>query len=141
MQKAARYWIDEILIKSPFAKPLGIEVVDAEPERVTLRLPFRTDLATVGNIVHGGAIATLIDVAGAAASASGIAGDDTVGGATTHLNVAYLAPAEGRDIAAEAVVAHRTRSQTVTDVSVRDCEGALIAKGTVTSRIFRRPAG
>jgi uncharacterized protein (TIGR00369 family) len=141
MQKTARYWIDEILVKSPFAKPLGIEVVDAEPERVRLRLPLRANLASVGDIVHGGAIATLIDVAGAAASASGIAGDDTVGGATTHLSVAYLAPAEGRDISAEAVVAHRRRSQTVTDVSVRDCKGTLIAKGTVTNRIFHKPAG
>jgi acyl-coenzyme A thioesterase PaaI-like protein len=56
MQQGARYWIDEILVKSPFARPLGLQVVAAEPDRVLLRLPFRADLATVG-IVHGGAIA------------------------------------------------------------------------------------
>ena len=138
MQQGARYWIDEILVKSPFARPLGLQVVAAEPDRLLLRLPFHADLATVGSIVHGGAIATLIDIAGAAASASGITGDDAAGGATSHLTVAYLAPADGRDIEAEAIVAHRTRSQTVTDISVRDQEGTLIAKGTVTSRIFRK---
>jgi uncharacterized protein (TIGR00369 family) len=137
MQQAARYWIDEILVKSPFAKPLGIAVVAAEPDRVTLRLPLRAELTTVGSIVHGGAIATLIDVAGAAASASGITGDDAAGGVTSHLTVAYLAPADGRDIEAEAVVAHRTRSRTVSDVAVRDADGTLVAKGTVISRIFR----
>jgi uncharacterized protein (TIGR00369 family) len=128
------------LVKSPFAKPFGIEVASAERDRVCLRLPFRADLATVGAIVHGGAIATLVDVAGAAASASGITDDDAAGGATFHLTVAYLAPVDGRDIEAEAVVAHRTRNQTLADVSVRDSEGTLVAKGTVTSRIFRRPA-
>lgn len=139
MRKGARHWIDEVLVKSPFAKPLGLQVVAAEIDRVVLRLPFRPDLATVGSIVHGGAIATLIDIAGAAASASGIADDDTAGGATAQLTVAYLAPADGRDIEAEAVVAHRTRSQTLSDVSVRDAEGTLLAKGTVISRIFRKP--
>lgn len=83
MQQATRYWIDEILVKSPFAEPLGLQVVAAEPDRVSLRLPFRAGLATVGTIVHGGAIATLIDVAGAAASASAITGDDAAGGATS----------------------------------------------------------
>ena len=138
MQTSARYWIDEVLIKSPFAAPLGLQVVAAEMDRVLLRLPFRADLATVGSIVHGGAVATLIDVAGAAASASGITGDDVTGGATSHLTIAYLAPADGRDIEAEAVVVHRTRGQTVSDVSVRDADGKLVAKGTVISRIFRK---
>lgn len=138
MQTSARYWIDEILMKSPFAAPLGLEVVAAEMDKVLLRLPFRTDLATVGSIVHGGAVATLIDVAGAAASASGISGDDVTGGATSHLTIAYLAPADGCDIEARAVVVHRTRSQTVSDVSVRDVGGRLVAKGTVTNRIFRQ---
>ncbi len=103
-------------------------------------MPFSPDLVTVGSIVHGGAIAALIDVAGAAASASGTTDEDAAGGATSHLTVAYLAPADGRDIEAEAIVAHRTRSQTVADVSVRDCEGMLVAKGMVISRIFRRPS-
>lgn len=138
MQASARYWIDEVLVKSPFAAPLGLEVVAAETDRVLLRLPFRTDLTTVGSIVHGGAIATLVDVAGAAASASGVTGDDVTGGVTSHLTIAYLAPADGRDIEAEAVVVHRTRSQTVSDVSVRNADGRLVAKGTVISRIFRQ---
>lgn len=138
MHAMARKWIDEVLARSPFATPLAIEVVKAETDRVVMRLPFRPDLATVGSIVHGGAIATLIDIAGAAASASGIADGETVGGATANLTVAYLAAADGSDLTAEAQVIQRGRSQTVSDVFVRDGEGRLIAKGMVTSRIFRR---
>ena len=134
---AAGNWIEEVLAKSPFAASLGIELVSAEPERVVFRLPFRKSSTTVGTIVHGGAIATLIDIAGAAASASAIAGDDAFGGATANMTVAFLAPSDGQDIVAEGVVIQRGRTQTVTDVVVRDGNGTLVAKGLVTSRIFR----
>ena len=53
------------------AQRLGIALETLEPDRVVLRMAFRPDNVTVGAIVHGGAIATLVDIAGAAASASG----------------------------------------------------------------------
>lgn len=140
MHQLARYWIEEVLGKSPFASMLGIEIAEAEPDRVLVRLPFRPDLATVGTIVHGGAIATLIDIAGAAASGSGLDGNDVTGGATSQIDVAYLVAADGCDLLAEARVIQRSKSQTVSDVFVRDGEGRLIAKGMVTSRIFRKRA-
>lgn len=140
MHQLARYWIEEVLGKSPFASMLGIEIAEAEPDRVLVRLPFRPDLATVGTIVHGGAIATLIDIAGAAASGSGLDGNDVTGGATSQIDVAYLVAADGCDLLAEARVIQRSKSQTVSDVFVRDGEGGLIAKGMVTSRIFRKRA-
>lgn len=141
MHVMARYWIDEVLAKSPFAAMLGIEIAQAEPNRVVVRLPFRTDVTTVGRIVHGGAIATLIDIAGAAASGSGISDDNVVGGATSHLDVAYLEAADGCELLAEALVIQRSGGQTVSDVFVRDGEGRLIAKGMVTSRLFRKRQG
>lgn len=141
MHAMARYWIDEVLAKSPFAAMLGIEIAEAEPNRVLVRLPFRADLATVGTIVHGGAIATLIDIAGAAASGSGINDDSIAGGATSQLDVAYLVAADGCDLLAEALVIQRSAGQTVSDVFVRDGEGQLIAKGMVTSRLFRKRQG
>lgn len=138
MHALARYWIDEVLARSPFATILGIEIPEAAPDRVVVRLPFRPDLATVGTVVHGGAIATLVDIAGAAASGSGIIDDDVAGGATSQLDVAYLVAADGCDLFAEALVVQRSRSQTVSDVFVRDGKGRLIAKGMVTSRLFRK---
>ncbi len=140
--RQARHWIETVLAKSPFAGPIGIEVISIEPERVRLRLPYRAELTTVGTIVHGGAIATLVDVAGSAASASAIRDDDGVtGGATASLTLSYIAPASEADLEAEAVVLTRSRAQTVSEVYVRDDAGALLAKGTVTSRIFHARAG
>ena len=42
---------------------LGIELQSLEPDRAQLRLPYDARLATVGDVVHGGAIASLIDTA------------------------------------------------------------------------------
>lgn len=128
--------IEKVLAKSPFAGSLGIELVAWEAERVSFRLPFRPGNVTIGNVVHGGAIAALADVAGAAGSASAVDPEKVSGGATSSLTISYLAPADGCDLIAEAVVIQRSASQTVSDVSVRDPGGRLVAKAIVTSRIF-----
>lgn len=127
--------IEQVLLASPLAVRLGIVLDSLESERVALRMPFRPDNVTVGAVVHGGAIATLVDIAGAAASASG-APAGTKGGATSSLSLSYLAPADGVDLAAEARVIQRGRSGTVSDVEVRDPTGRLVAKALVTSRLF-----
>ena len=53
---------------SPLVRHLGIELRALEPDRAELLLPFDERLATVGDVVHGGAIASLIDTAGMAAT-------------------------------------------------------------------------
>ena len=136
MHTLARSWIDDVLAGSPVARALGIEVVAAAPEEVILRLPFRDDLTTVPGVLHGGVVATLVDVAGAAASASGLTpGDAATGGATTQLDVSY-AGAAGSDLTATATVLRRTRSATHSQVVVRDLGGEVVALAQVTSRIF-----
>lgn len=137
MDPLARQWIDGVIAGSPVAKALGVEITDAEVDSVSVRLPFDDQLTTVPDTVHGGVIATLVDIAGAACSASGVRADDgATGGATTHLSVTYLAPGRG-DLEAFAAVVHRTRSTTQTEVAVRDADGRLVATGQVSSRIFR----
>lgn len=130
------HFIDEVLAKSPFAGPLGLVVEAREPDRVVLRLPFSPKLPTVASIVHGGAIATLVDVAGMAACASGADPARFLGGATINLSVTYIAMANGLDLRAEAMVIQRGATQTVSDVFVRDANDKLVAKGMVISRIF-----
>src|SRR5690606_36986715 len=52
----------------PFAKLLGIELVEATPDRVVARLEVRKELCTVQDILHGGAIMSLADTEGAVAT-------------------------------------------------------------------------
>ncbi|GAA1520405.1 PaaI family thioesterase [Nocardioides humi] len=136
MHPLARSWIDDVLAGSPVARALGIEVLDARPEEVRLGLAFRDDLTTVPGVLHGGVVATLVDVAGAAASASGLTTDDgATGGATTQLDISYVAAATG-DLTATASVLSRTRSTTHSQVVVHDAGRQVVATAQVTSRIF-----
>lgn len=136
LDELAHQWIDGVLASSPIARHLGIVVLDAAVDEVRLGLRFRDDLATVPGVLHGGVVATLIDVAGASASASGLtSADGATGGATTHLTVAYLAVA-GSDLVATAKVVQRSRSGTHTEVAVHDADHTLVATASVTSRIF-----
>jgi uncharacterized protein (TIGR00369 family) len=58
----------EFIPASPFAALLGVSVEELGLDRAVLALPDRPDLATVGDVVHGGALATLMDTAAMAAA-------------------------------------------------------------------------
>ena len=128
-------WVHEVLLASPVARHLGIALVSLAPDRVVMSLPFVAHNVTLGAIVHGGVIATLADVAGAAASASGAPGDMVRGGATANFTIHYLAPADGCELLAEAVVVKRSARQTTSDITVRAGD-AVVAKALLNSTIF-----
>ncbi|QNG20764.1 PaaI family thioesterase [Rhodococcus triatomae] len=137
MHSLAQHWIENVVLQAPAARALGITVRSSALDRVTLGMPFSDEQTTTPGVLHGGVVATLVDTAGAAASASGVSPEDGAsGGATVNLTVNYLAPA-GTDLAAVGTVVHRTRSSTLTEVRVEDAAGRLVATGQVTSRIFR----
>lgn len=133
---AATHWIETVVFGSPLAQAVGVELVSAEWDSIRLRLPFSDHLVTVPGVLHGGVVAAAIDIAGSAASATGVHDDEgATGGATSHLSTAYLQPASGSlDVVAKVV--HRTRSTTQSEVTVRTDDGSLVATGQVTSRIF-----
>ncbi|GAA4659913.1 PaaI family thioesterase [Gordonia humi] len=133
----ARRLIDEVVLGSPVATALALALDRVDVDDVALTMAMSDELTTVPGVIHGGAVATLIDTAGAAACASGVDGDDVTGGATTHLQIAYLGRA-CTDLRAAATVVHRTRATTHTDVVVSGTDGRVVARGQVTSRIFYR---
>ncbi|MGD9723164.1 MAG: PaaI family thioesterase [Pirellulales bacterium] len=47
----------------PFFQLMGIELVEVEPGRAILRMSYRDDLCQPAGILHGGAIASLVDTA------------------------------------------------------------------------------
>lgn len=135
VQAPARWWIEEILLGSAVARAVGLELVDLAVDRVRLRLPFGEHLVTHGRTVHGGVIATAVDIAGSAASASGVRGEAT-GGATAILDLAYIRAIEGVDVFLDGHVDFRTENRTVSVVQVRD-DDHTYARATVDSRVFR----
>jgi len=124
-----------VIVGSPYGRLLGLEVVAVEPERVRVKLPFRAEVTTVGDVVHGGAIGSLVDVAATAAAWSGADPATATRGATVALAINYLAPGRGQDLLATARVIQRGRTLCVCDVDVEGADGARVARALVTYRL------
>ncbi|MGE0151988.1 MAG: PaaI family thioesterase [Reyranellaceae bacterium] len=133
---AMAQFVEHVLAGSQVAKRLGIVLRSVEPQRVVMALPYSEANITVDTTVHGGVIAALIDIVGAACSASGADSSKIKGGATSSLVVNYLNAANGVDLEAEGRVIKRGRDTTVSEIAVRDPQGRLVATGTVTSRLW-----
>jgi uncharacterized protein (TIGR00369 family) len=129
-----RELIRQFIPSSPLVQLLGLELVAIEDGRAELRMPFRPELATLEDIVHGGAIASLIDTAGMAATWSDDTEPEALAGATVTLNVNYTSAARGKDLIAVATVAKRGRSIVFSDVRVSEPDGRLVATGSVVQR-------
>lgn len=107
---------------------------------VTLRMPMRANLETRRpGVMHGGALASLIDAAcGGAVTTLRRADDDTwTGQATTDLNITYLNAATG-DVLAEGRVLRSGRAIAYAQAEIRDLDGNLVAVGRATYLILRR---
>ena len=119
---------------------LGITVESAEVGAVRLRLPMSPALGTRRpEVMHGGAIASLIDAAAGASTATLRREDDETwaGQATLDLNATFLAAAT-TDVIAEGRVLRSSRALSFVSVDVRDEEGELVATGRATYTIIRR---
>src|ERR671921_327133 len=109
MAQTRREVIEAFIPSSPLVGHLGIEVVSLEPDLARLRLPFRPELATMGDVVHGGAIAALLDTAS-------------------------MAAARGVDLLAEGRAVRRGRSLCFCEVEASGPDGSVIAKALAVHR-------
>jgi uncharacterized protein (TIGR00369 family) len=114
----------------PFFDLLGMRVEKVAPDFCRMRLPFRPELQQAGGLVHGGAIASLIDSAGVMAIKGGV--DSEVNGVPTiTMTVNYLAPARGTDVLAEARIIRRGRSIVFAEVKALSPSGEFLATAQV----------
>ena len=128
-------FIRQFLPTSPFVGYLGMRLTEMQPGLAVLTLPFVPSLTTIGTIVHGGAIASLIDTAAMVAAWSGAELPEKPRGTTVGLTVSYLAAANGEDLQATAKVLRRGQSLAYLDVEVYGASGSLVAKGLVTYKL------
>lgn len=127
--------IEKGIVASPFGERLGLECLSVEEDRVRVRLPFRKEVTTLGEMVHGGAIASTVDVAATAAAWATPRASFQARGSTVGFSINFLAPGLGTDLAADARVIQRGRSLCVVEVAVQDSAGAALARALVTYRL------
>jgi uncharacterized protein (TIGR00369 family) len=122
--------IRDLIPQSPFARHLGLELVSLGDGEAKLRMPFAAQLATLGDIVHGGAIATLMDTTGTVAAWATDEVPRDMRGATVGLTVSYAAAARGSDLVGTGRVVRRARSLCFCEIKVADRD-RVIAHGTL----------
>ena len=119
----------------PFCAQLGITTQLATAERVTLSMDWTAERCTIGGAMHGGAIMSLADSAGAICAflnlPEGAAGTSTIQSATN-----LLAAVRAGTVEATATPLHAGRSTIVVVTEVRN-EGRLVATTTQTQTVLR----
>ena len=113
-----------------FPRLLGIEIDSVEPGRARLSVEIRKELLQLQGIMHGGAIATLIDTAVAFAIVG--ASEPDARFTTVELKVNYLSPIREGRVVADARLIRDGRRIVVADCDVFDGNGRLAAKGLLT---------
>jgi uncharacterized protein (TIGR00369 family) len=117
------------LARSPIHRFMRLQFLDPVPgaDYVDVRLPFSDNLRRQDgeDILHGGVLATLIDVAGVWAIAA-LGGPP---GPTVDMRIDFLRPALCEEHVARARVVRLGRNFAVTDVRVTDTKDRLIALG------------
>jgi uncharacterized protein (TIGR00369 family) len=114
----------------PYAKFLGLELGDVSDSQVSVHLQVREELLQNQGVVHGGAIASLIDTASAFAVLSQIALHEKV--TTTDLTIHYLRPLTSGRMTATAQVVRGGRRLFVLSVDVRSDRDVLVATAVTT---------
>ena len=115
--------IKSAIDKVPFAQLLGFEVDAVGKGTATLGLTIRHELTQINGVVHGGAIASLIDTATAFAIISVLEPKERV--TTVDLTISYLRPLTAGRITAEAKVVRSGRRLFVVTADVRASDGSL----------------
>lgn len=123
------------LLAPLFPGLMGVEVVEATPERVLARMPVRPDLCTAGGICHGGAYMAFADTLGAVGTLLNLGpGQRTT---TTDSSTKFIAGAKvGTTLSAECTALHRGRTTHVWQTRLLNEDGRLCAVVTQTQLIL-----
>ena len=117
--------VKQIAEQETYSRHLGIKIGSVEVDRVVLRLPYEQFLGT--HRIHGGAISSLVDLAGTCACWAHPELSNNHLGATIGFSINFLTLVKETDLSADARVRRRGGSICVADISVsdRDNEVAL----------------
>lgn len=117
-----------------FFTHVGIVVEEVRLDYCRMRLPFRPELEQPMGVVHGGAIATLLDVV--VVPAIGSAYESSVGYSTVTLDIQYLSALAGEDAGAEGWVVKRGRTVVFCESEVVGLTtGKKIARANMTYHV------
>jgi len=119
----------------PFARHIGVELVAASPEEVRARLRWAPELCTTGDLLHGAALMTLADSAGAVCAFLNLpegAGTSTIESKTNF----FRGVREGGAVDSVSRPLHVGRTTIVVQTDITDGSGKRVAQVTQTQAVL-----
>lgn len=126
--------IDYINKFDRFAACNNIRLTKVEPGYAEAELVVTENLLNGNNVVQGGAVFTLADIAFA-----GAANSENMGMVTQNCSLTFLRPGDGEKLFATARGIHRGRTTGLYEVEVRNDRGKLVAVGQVNGFATGKP--
>ncbi len=133
--------IDEInaASKNTFMDFLGIEFTDASESSLEARMPITPKLYQPMEVVHGGALISLAESVGSAASFL-LVDPEHFNVLGSVVNSQHIAPARKGTLYAKASLLVKADFKHIWDVEIKDDSGKLISISRVTNSIKPRKA-
>jgi 1,4-dihydroxy-2-naphthoyl-CoA hydrolase len=121
-------------LKGTLAEVLGIEIVEASPERVVAQLAIRDELRTVGGALHGGTLMAFADTIGAVATMLNL----PAGAGTTTLEskTNFFAAGRSGTVRAETTPLHRGKRTMVWQTRISDESGRMLSLTIQTQMVL-----
>ena len=121
----------------PFAKLMGINVVNVAPDLVIGELKVREDLCTRPAVLHGGATMAFADTIGAVATVANLKEGETTTTIESKTNFFAAIPL-GDTARAECTPLHRGRTTMVWQTKITRGDGRLAAIVTQTQMVLKK---
>jgi 1,4-dihydroxy-2-naphthoyl-CoA hydrolase len=134
--------IDQLnaLIKPLFPGMLGIEVLEAGPDKVVGRMLVRPEMCTGGNILHGGAYMAFADTLGALATVINMPSDARTATIESKTNFIAGAPVNSV-ITGTSTPFHKGKTTQVWQTQITGDDGRVLAVVSQTQMVMRpKPA-
>jgi 1,4-dihydroxy-2-naphthoyl-CoA hydrolase len=123
------------LIKPMLPGLLGVEVIEASPDRVVGRMTVRPDMCTGGEILHGGGYMTFADTLGALATVVNMPANART--ATIESKTNFLGGARvGTVVTGTATAFHKGKTTQVWQTHITGEDGKLLAVVSQTQMVI-----
>ncbi len=119
----------------PFAETLGLELISASAEEVRGRIAWQERLCTAGGVLHGGALMSLADAAGAYCAFLNLPEGATATATIESKTNFFRAVREGHVLAVSRPL-HRGRTTIVVETDLHDDAGRHVARVTQTQAVL-----
>ena len=119
-------------VGAPWVRALGLQVVESDAERTTLRLPVSPALVHGGGVVCGQALLAAADTAMVLALSAALDGFRPM--TTVQLQTSFLRPvgADARELRVVCTVLRRGKALAFGEVEIFGADGRLAAHATTT---------